>query len=631
MARRRDRLSPRACRRGCLEELGCDRCRSCPPASDAGGEARPDGGTRDGIHACPGAYTLLLGSGVSTAAGIPTGWQVVVDLVRRASAASTPDDEKAVQAAVADPEAWWVEHGDGEPLGYSNLLASLAATSAARQALLAGYFEPSEDDQEAGRKTATAAHKAIAGLVARGAVRVILTTNFDRLMERALEDVGISPQVIHTPEQVPAATPLAHSKVTVVKLHGDYLDLEQRNTVDELSTYPEAYDELLDRVFDEYGLVVSGWSAEWDHALVAALERRVTRRYPLFWGVYSTLSEPASRLVAQHQGAVISNVTADALFSGLVTRLEALDTLGAPALTRDMAVARLKRVLHDSTRRIEVADLVQSEADRIANHVADISRFPVNLPTIVYADIDASLASMRSESDTLLHLLATGIFHDDGTHDRVWLRAIERLMSARGRVDSWVNGLDEYRQYPALLAVWVAGVAAIAADREDFLARLLTEPKWRPWANDRTPRPVADVLRPIWLLDPDWLNNLPRWGQPKRYPYPASHLFRLEAREPLRALVPNDDDYTAACDRLECLASLVAVDVARSDMRAVPWMGEFVLDDRSDRDGKGLAAQVAAEIGEEWPMLSAFDGDVERAKEAAKKTDAFIEEYGRRW
>jgi hypothetical protein len=63
----------------------------------------------------------------------------------------------------------------------------------------------------------------------------------------------------------------------------------------------------------------------------------------------------------------------------------------------------------------------------------------------------------------------------------------------------------------------------------------------------------------------------------------------------------------------------------------VPWMGEFVLDDRSDRDGKGLAAQVAAEIGEEWPMLSAFDGDVERAKEAAKKTDAFIEEYGRRW
>ncbi len=46
---------------------------------------------------------------------------------------------------------------------------------------------------------------------------------------------------------------------------------------------PEAYDQLLHRFFDEYGLIVSGWSADWDHALVAALERRATRRYPLFW------------------------------------------------------------------------------------------------------------------------------------------------------------------------------------------------------------------------------------------------------------------------------------------------------------------------------------------------------------
>jgi hypothetical protein len=77
-------------------------------------------------------------------------------------------------------------------------------------------------------------------LVARGSVRVILTTNLDRLMERALEDVGISPQVIHTPEQVQVATPLAHSKVTIVKLHGDYLDLEQRKTVERTVHLPGA-------------------------------------------------------------------------------------------------------------------------------------------------------------------------------------------------------------------------------------------------------------------------------------------------------------------------------------------------------------------------------------------------------
>jgi hypothetical protein len=582
-----------------------------------------------GVHACPGVYALLLGSGVSTAAGIPTGWQVVVDLVRRAAAAAGTEDAAPGEALVASPEGWWAEHGNDEPLGYSNLLGSLASTSAARQALLARYFEPTEEDREEGAKQPTAAHRAVASLVARGAVRVILTTNFDRLMERALEDIGISPQVIHRPEQVAAATPLAHSKVTLVKLHGDYLDLEQRNTVDELSTYPEEYEALLDRIFDEYGLIVSGWSADWDHALVAALERRATRRYPIFWGAYSEPSEKARRLIAQHDGAVIENVSADDLLAGLLARLEALDTLAAPPLTRDMAVARLKRVLHDPVRRIEVTDLIQSETERIVAHVADKDRFPIYRPTIVFADFDAELTLMRTESDTLLHLLATGVFHDDGTHDRVWLRAVERLMAARGRVEgTFTDGLDARRQYPALLALWTAGIASIAAGREEFLARLLTEPTWRPQFNDRTPRPAADVLRPIWLLEPDWLNRLPRWGEPAHWHYPASHLLRLEGREPLRSLLPEDDAYVAACDRLECLASYVAMDAGREPSRHVPWMGEFILD---NGNGNGLAAQIAVEIDDQWPMLAAFDRSVERAKKAGEDTVQFIRQHGRNW
>jgi len=527
-----------------------------------------------GVHACPGVYAVLLGSGVSTAAGIPTGWQVVVDLVRRAAAAARPDDEVAAAAAATDPEAWWAEHGDGDPLGYSNLLRSLASTSAARQSLLAAYFESSENDREQGAKAPSAA----------------------------------------------------------VKLHGDYLDLEQRNTVDELSTYPMAYDRLLDRVFDEYGLIVSGWSADWDHALVAALERRATRRYPVFWGCYSRPSDEAARLIAQHDAAVIGNVTADDLFTSLTARLEALDSLAMPPLTRDMAVARLKRILPDPVRRIEVSDMIQEETGRIITHVADKSRFPIYLPSIDFANFDAELASMRTQSDTLLHLLATGVFHDAGGHDRVWLRCVERLMAARGRVEGTFNSsLDARRQYPALLALWVAGIAAIAAEREDFLAQLLTQPTWRPQFDDRTPRPAADVLRPIWLLEHEWLNKLPRWGKPMSYLYPASHLMRLEGREPVRSLLPDDEEYAAACDRLECLASYVAVDAAREPSRHVPWMGEFILDSRSDGNGNGLAAQIADEIDEGWPMLASFADDVERARKAAEDTVEFIRQRGRTW
>lgn len=60
------------------------------------------------------------------------------------------------------------------------------------------------------------------------------------------------------------------------------------------------------------------------------------------------------------------------------------------------------------------------------------------------------------------------------------------------------------------------------------------------------------------------------------------------------------------------------------DAAHVPWMGEFILDGRSERDGNGLAVQIATEMDEGWPMLAAFDGDAERATKAATDSGEFI-------
>ena len=52
------------------------------------------------VHAHPGAYALLLGSGVSRAAEIPTGWEVVLDLVRKLARLEGEDGG-------TDPAAWF--------------------------------------------------------------------------------------------------------------------------------------------------------------------------------------------------------------------------------------------------------------------------------------------------------------------------------------------------------------------------------------------------------------------------------------------------------------------------------------------------------------------------------------------
>src|SRR5665213_1909351 len=291
-------------------------------ASPSGSSALVDGRSALAVsmHALPGVYAVLVGSGMSTAAGIPTGWQVVQDLVRRV----TTSEGVSAEELGDSPEEWWAAQGRAEPR-YDTLLAAVASTDSARQQLLRGYFDPLPPERPI---QPTAAHMALASLCAVGRVRLILTTNFDRLIERALDAVGITPQVVARTEVIAGMTPLPHAPVTVLKLHGDYAMPGLRNSPDELSAYPPEMDALLDRVFDEWGLLVVGWSATYDIALGNAIARAPSRRYPTFWTSHEgLLTEEARRLVDLRQARVLDTRGADEFLPDLVERLDRLDEL----------------------------------------------------------------------------------------------------------------------------------------------------------------------------------------------------------------------------------------------------------------------------------------------------------------
>ncbi len=104
------------------------------------------------MHAQPGVYALLLGSGISTSDGIPTGWGVVKSLVSKLAAAENPDDTQSHALAVSDPEAWWSTHADVD-LGYFSLLAAAAPLASIWQGLLRGYFVATDEAREEGKKS----------------------------------------------------------------------------------------------------------------------------------------------------------------------------------------------------------------------------------------------------------------------------------------------------------------------------------------------------------------------------------------------------------------------------------------------------------------------------------------------
>jgi len=131
------------------------------------------------MHANPGVYALLISSGVSKSVGIPTGWEIVLDLIRKVAAMERLERSSELET--------WYQQRFGEAPDYSKLLDRLTTTPAERMKLLQPYFEPTEEEQEQSLKAPTPTHRAIATLAKHGYVRMILTTNFDRLIEMALE------------------------------------------------------------------------------------------------------------------------------------------------------------------------------------------------------------------------------------------------------------------------------------------------------------------------------------------------------------------------------------------------------------------------------------------------------------
>lgn len=564
------------------------------------------------MHAQPGVYAALLGSGVSTGAGVLTGWGVVKELVRRVSAASSPEDEALINLAKDDPEAWWEQHGEG-PLGYATLLEMLGRTPAARQGLLADFFEPMDEDREGGIKVPSRAHHAVAQLVKKGLIRVILTTNFDRLMEQALEAAGVSPQIIARPEAVAGMAPLAHADATVIKLHGDYKDLGTRNTPEELSSYPQQWKTLLAQVFDEYGLIISGWSADWDTALVAALDSSPNRRYPLYWDSRSSKGETAQRLLANRQGLILPSAGADELFGGLVASIEALDSLSQPPLTTAMAVARLKRALPDPVRRIELHDLVMDAANEAAAYIAEQPMVIDELDGDKYQRI---FESHLEAATPLIHLLVTGVWHDsDGVHEQLWLDALQRLIDAGTfPVSSAIPLLDTARRWPALFAMFAMGTAAVRRNRERLIIRLGTEPSGRPRLGTSEPMDAAQLLHPIRLLEKSWVDAMPRWGEGHPgFIYSASHVLKADLRRFFEDLIPLDDDYSAAFHGFEYRLGLIQ-EKSESSLSFRALSGEYIGGDQWHRGDDNvplaeLSFREAAARSQQSPWSDFLGGD----------------------
>lgn len=174
------------------------------------------------------------------------------------------------------------------------------------------YFEqayPNERDRRAyiddmvSGTTTSQGYLALAALAKLGKVRVLWSTNFDRLPDDAFTKVlgstgSFAVASLDAPELAEQALSEGRRPV-VIRLHGDFLSRRLKNTTDELKAQDQRLRRCLVNECRRQGLLVVGYSGR-DNSAMDALEEAIDdgRGYPngLFW-FHRPDGPPADRVV----------------------------------------------------------------------------------------------------------------------------------------------------------------------------------------------------------------------------------------------------------------------------------------------------------------------------------------------
>ena len=517
------------------------------------------------VLSSPKRYALLLGSGVS-GGNLPTGRAITRDLIRRIAALSGEEIDR-------DPLDWYRDRYGREPT-FPGLFKTLEARDGDEEAILDDYFTVVGPE---GRRVApgpTPAHRTIATMVKEGLISLIVTTNFDDLMERALLDQGVQPVVI-TELSNPEMMSVFPDRCRIVKVNGDYPSTDLKMTPEDLKDYSPKIKDYLDRIFSEYGLIVCGWSAKDDTGLVKILaggertERRV-RRYSTIWCRRKDSTPIPKEVVGELHPSEIEIATADEFFEELSSRIEVLRRYEhKEPISVSTGVQKVKRILREPKPELMLPDLIRDETDRVIEFIMDRQRYQA-------AGIDGKeyyLTTLRSLENTaapLAAMAATVAYHDDTFTDLItdMLVRLINIPHVKPRVSGiqnihqktdreYIEGLHRLRHYPALLVLYASGIAAVRTGHFDTLEAIVRRPKqyrYDGMLRETAPYHESVNLQGVAGSGADWIA-----GQtPERFETEGTHTdyFSQVIYTVMQGLFPNRYAFDESLDIFEYIFGL---------------------------------------------------------------------------
>ncbi|MDL2277147.1 SIR2 family protein [Parabacteroides sp. OttesenSCG-928-G07] len=565
-----------------------------------------------------GVYALLLGSGISKKSGIPTGWDIVIDLIKKLAKINKEE-------CASNPEEWFIKKYNQEP-NYSTILSKLVKSPTERVNFLRQYFEPTAEEIEQGLKQPTKTHKLIASLVKKGYIKVIITTNFDRLLENALLLEGIEPTVIRHPDDIDGAIPLVHNDFVLVKVNGDYLDSRFLNTQEELTNYSKKIEDYVLRIINEFGIISCGWSAKWDVGLVNILRKSENFRFSSYWTHLGTCESELDEIAKLRKGQIVQIENSDVFFNELSDNIDSLENLNSNhPLTTDIAIARLKKYIVKPEYKILLHDLFQDqlkESLKIIRVKDDIGLYPDRVH--LYPVLEHYVFSFEN----LIHLIINGVYWADKSHYYLFVEILRKISEPpKSYSGSFYDDTRKLLYFPSLLALYTIGISAIIRNNFELLNmcfHLRIRESDSSYSDDMY---LIEKANPC-MVGSEIMNGI--IGQ--NYHTPMSTFVERTLVSYFEKYSITEKEFQDSFDKFEYLFSLNFLDIVEkkyghdwTPWGAFKWRRNYRV---KEKDIIEMFLQESTEKKSEWSPIKAgmFNGKYERFNEIKTRTDNFLKE-----
>jgi NAD-dependent SIR2 family protein deacetylase len=306
-------------------------------------------------------YVLFCGAGVSKDAGIPTGWEILLETLRHIRTQEEGENKKYTDKEM---EKYYEENFEDST--YSEIIESLFPSVEEQREFLEKLFE---------NKAPGKAHKLIADWVKAGLIRFILTTNFDSSIEHSLDDAGLREKysVITNGMQVLTSKPWnLVENCRIYKVHGTIEQGEIKNTKKDLEKWDDEIEKHFLDIIEGHGVIVLGYAGnKEDKAVMDCFNRRRFKGYTLYWTVHDNqIKDNIKELVERQDGRFIHIQSASDFLEEVLNRVE-IARKGTEQTWEAVAQIRFKNLITSSSD-IEIKQTIDEERRKLKKYFETI-------------------------------------------------------------------------------------------------------------------------------------------------------------------------------------------------------------------------------------------------------------------